>query len=140
MTTAFERQVLAQPLSDYATANDLMVSWPNKVFEGPPQGTGYVRFTVLDAKAQQIEMGSPVSNTNRTYGSLILQIFAPADVGDGSALALGDVLGKLYQQKSFNFPDLSGMVRMRNPVVKAVGTSGVYYQVNVVIPFHRDDL
>lgn len=140
MTTAFERQVLAQPLVDYAGASDLILAMPNKVFNNPPQGIGYVRFTVLDAKAQQIEMGSPTSNTNRVYGSLILQIFAPADVGDGSALGLADVLGKLYQQKSFNFPDLSGMVRMRNPVVKAVGNSGVYYQVNVVIPFHRDDL
>lgn len=140
MTTAFERQVIAQPLKDYADANDLQVAWPNRVFDNPPVGTGYVRFTVLDATAQQIEMGSPGSNTNRVYGSLILQIFAPADSGDGTALALGDVLGKLYQQRSLNFPDLSGMVRMRNPVVKAIGNSGVYYQVNVVIPFHRDDL
>lgn len=140
MTTALERQVLAQPLSDYADANNLVVAWPNRAFDNPPQGTGYVRFTVLDAKAQQIEMGSPTSNTNRVYGSLILQVFAPADSGDGVALALADVLGKLYQQQILNFPDTSGMVRMRNPLVKAVGNTDVYYQVNVVIPFHRDDL
>lgn len=145
MTVAFERQVLAQPLADYADAQALAVSWPNKTFNKPFDPTtnkplGWVRFTVLDAKAQQIEMGSPASNTNRVYGSLILQIFAPADEGDGKALALADVLGKLYRQQVLNFPDVSGLVRMRNPLVKAIGNTDAYYQVNVVIPFHRDDL
>lgn len=139
MTTALERQVLAQPLKTYADANSLQVAWPNKVFDNPPAGTGYVRFTVLDATGQQIEMGSS-NNTHRVYGSLILQIFAPADSGDGTALALGDTLGALYRQKALNFTDLSGHVRMRDPVVKAIGNVGVYYQVNVIIPFHRDDL
>jgi hypothetical protein len=140
VTTAFERQVMAQPLVDYSTLTGLVLAMPNRQFNNPPQGTAYVRFTVLDAKTQQIEMGSPGFNTNRTYGSLILQIFWPAGEGDGGALVLADALGKLYVQKIFNFPDLSGLVRMRNPVVKTLGNLDVYYQVNVVIPFHRDDL
>lgn len=141
MTTALERQVLAQPLFDYAQANSLPVAWPNKTFAKPLPPKPWVRFTVVDVKAQQIEMGA-TNNTHRVYGTLILQIFVPADSGDGAATTLGDVLGELYRQKIFNFPDtpFSGHVRMRDPNVKAVGRDDAYYQVNLTVPFHRDDL
>jgi hypothetical protein len=141
MTTALERQVLAAPLIAYASANSLPVAWPNITFTPPQPPEAWVRFTVVDVKGQQIEMGS-ANNTHRVYGSLILQVFWPADEGDGDALALGDALGELYRQQIFNFPDtpFSGHVRMRDPNVREIGRDGAFWQVNVTIPFHRDDL
>lgn len=141
MTTALERQVLAQPLVTFASANDLPVAWPNITFTKPEPPAPWVRFTVVDVKGQQIEMGS-ANNTHRVYGSLILQVFVPANTGDGAALTLGDALGELYRQKIFNFPDtpFSGHVRMRDPNVREIGRDDAYWQVNVTVPFHRDDL
>ncbi len=141
MSTPLERQAIAAPLVAYERANGLSVDWPNRMFVKPAAGP-WVRFTVLDTLGSQIEMGS-TNNTHRVYGSLIMQVFVPVDSGDGAALALGDALGELYRQKILNFSDVppSGMVRMRDPVVKTIGNSDeAYYQVNVLVPFHRDDL
>lgn len=140
MSTALERQVIAQVLQNYVTAQNpaIPVDWPNKEFE-KPQGQTWIRFTVKDQKGTQIEMGS-VNNTHRVQGSLILQVFVPADSGDGAALTLCDTLGELYRQQVLNFPDNSGHVRMRDPVAIPVGRDGAFWQTNVVIPFHRDDL
>jgi len=142
VSTALERQVMAQVLQTYVQAQDpvIPVDWPNRVFEKPLSGP-WIRFTVLDATSQQLEMGSS-TNQYRVYGSLILQVFWPADAGDGDALALADTLSGLYRQRILNFTDMpsSGLVRMRAPLVKVVGRKDAYFQVNVVIPFHRDDL
>jgi hypothetical protein len=143
MTAALERQAIAQPLATYVAANgNIPVEWPNKVFTKPAEGITWIRFTVLDQLGKQLEMGSPTTNTNRTYGSLILQVFAPGDQGDGEVLQLCDKLGALYRQQILNFSDSppSGMVRMRNPTIKEIGLDGAYWQVNVTIPFHRDDV
>lgn len=142
MTDVYERQVIAQPLATYANANSLPVEWPNRPFNKPAEGITWVRFTVLDVSSVQIEMGSPASNTNRTFGSLVIQIFTPAGSGDGAGLGLADTLGALYRQQKFNFPDdpPSGHVRMRNPVAKTIGRDGSYWQTNLIIPFHRDDI
>jgi hypothetical protein len=138
MSSGFERQVIAQVLSDYAAASNIPVSWPNRAVDQPASGP-WIRFTLLDATGNQIEMGS-VNNTHRVVGTLILQIFVEADSGDGAALQLADAIGELYRQQVLNFPDASGHVRMRDPVVKAIGNSDAYYQVNLSIPFHRDEL
>jgi len=140
MSTALERQVIAQVLQDYVSAQTpvIPVAWPNRAFD-QTQGQTWLRFTVIDVTGAQIEMGS-VNNTHRAYGSLILQIFTPADSGDGAGLVLGDAIGKLYRQKALNFPDASGHVRMRDPVLKTIGRADGFWQVNLVIPFHRDDL
>src|SRR5271165_2915586 len=98
MTTAYERQVMAQVLQTYAQAQGLPVAWPNMTFTKPTPPEPWVRFTVLDVKAQQLEMGS-TNNQHRVYGSLILQIFVPADSGDLVALQIGDAIGQLYRQK-----------------------------------------
>lgn len=140
MSTALERQSLAQPLNDYAQAANLPVDWPNFPFDKPEEGS-YLRFTVVEKIAQQIEMGSS-NNTHRVYGSLIIGVFIPAGTGDGDGLRIGDEVGALYRQKAFNFTDSpsSGHVRMRDPVVTTVGRVDAYYMFNVTIPFHRDDL
>lgn len=143
MTTALERQVLAPPLIGFAQTNNIPVDWPNVPFDKPTAGP-WIRYTVLEKLAKQIEMGS-VNNTNRTYGSLILSFFAPAGSADGPWLVMCDALAKLYRQKVFNFTDTpsSGHVRCRNPVVTVVGrttASDAYYLFNVTIPFQRDDL
>lgn len=140
MSTALERQALAQPLNDYAQGANLPVDWPNFPFDKPKTG-GYLRFTVVEKIAKQIETGSS-NNTHRVYGSLIISIFAPAGTGDGDWLSIGDDIGELYRQKAFNFNDApsSGHVRMRDPVVTTVGRVDAYYMFNVTIPFHRDDL
>jgi hypothetical protein len=57
-------------------------------------------------------------------------------------LTLGDTLGQLYRQQILNFSDTppSGHVRMRDPNVKVIGRSGAYWQTNVIVPFHSDDI
>ena len=138
MSETLERQVLAQVLSDYAGSAVIPVNWPNRVFDKPLSGP-WMRFTVIDAKSNQVETGSS-RNTNRVLGSLIIQIFVPDDTGDGQALEIAQEVGSAYRQKVLNFPDGSGLVRTRNPTVRGIGVSDSFYQVNVSIPFHRDDL
>lgn len=141
MTAALGRIALAAPMLTYATANGLAVEWPNKAFNKPVEGLSWVRFTVVEVTAKQLEMGS-TNNQHRVYGTLILQIFAPADAGDGASLALGDTLGELYRQQILNFSDspVSGHVRMRDPNVRSIGRSNAYWQTNVTVPFQRDDI
>lgn len=140
MSTALERQVIAQVLQTYVTSQkpQIEVEWPNKAFD-KPQEQPWLRFTTVRQRGQQIETGSTKS-TMRVYGSLIVQVFVPADQGDQPALELADNIGNLYRQQVLKFPDGSGHVRMRVPVVVNVGRTDMYWQVNVVIPFFRDEL
>lgn len=109
------------------------VAWPNVAYV-PIVGTLWVRFNVVDGESTRTTIGATTNNV-RSLGLVIVQIFAPLDKGNAAALAKADAVAAIFR-------DWCGStVRCRTPSIKEVGPDGNgWYQVNVSVPFQRDEL
>jgi hypothetical protein len=109
------------------------IAWPNVEFT-PPVRSPWVRFNVLDADSFQTTIGA-TTNNHRFVGIVVINIFVPLDVGNASALAMADVVAAIFRNWC------GSTVRCRAASVKDLGPDGNgWYQVNVVVPFQRDEL
>lgn len=107
------------------------ISWPNVDFT-PPDGS-WCRFSVNDGESGQIGLGS-LPATIRYSGTIYIQIFTKQNIGTSAALTLAD-------QAKLIFNNWCGTtVACYAARVKKVGnTTDGWYQVNVSIPFRRDE-
>lgn len=109
------------------------VSYPNVDFT-PPVDAAWVQFSLLGGAAQQVDLGTTA--TFRNIGVIVVQIFVPT--GSGVAVAMGhaDSAAAIFRRASF-----SG-VTCRAPAIRRVGVddSDTWYQVNVEIPFYRNEV
>lgn len=108
------------------------VDWPNDSYK--PGSAMWVRFRIIDADAFQTSIGAPTNN-HRHVGIVSIEIYAPEDIGNGAALVLADTIANGFR----NWGGTS--VQCRAASVKDVGPDGhKWWQVNVTIPFKRDEL
>lgn len=109
------------------------VSYPNEAFT-EPTNEAWVRLSVLGGSAQQIDLGD--SATFRNLGVIVIQVFVPTDSGVVEAMGHADTAAAIFRRASF-----SG-ITCRAPAVRRVGVddSGTWYQVNVEIPFYRNEV
>lgn len=115
------------------------IAWPNMAFT-PPAGAAWIRPTILPADARQVTMGTPGTRTYRHAGLLIIQVFIPKGTGDDEALELADSLCTLFRGVAEGGVRY-GSERGEAPRVAVVGDDGKgWYQVNVHVPFMRDEL
>jgi len=81
-----------------------------------------------------MDIGSPVK-TFRTVGLLVIQLFAPLDAGTIGVLSEADSVAALYRNWS------GQTIVCRAPTVENIGNDNFgWYQVNIVVPFHTDEL
>lgn len=111
------------------------VAWPNVSFTPPndPKSV-WMRLTILGGEGTQLTIGAS-TNAHRFPGIIVVQVFAPTNKGDKDALAMADTVAGIFRNWS------GTTVSCGTATVKAIGPDGQdWYQVNVTIPFHRDEL
>lgn len=109
------------------------IAWPNVNFTPPNPQSSWIRLSISDGDSNQMELGSNPA-TIRYAGIIYVQIFTRLDIGDAVALQLADTVKQIFN----NWCGVS--VRCRAAKIKVIGNDGNgWYQVNVVVPFYRDE-
>lgn len=100
----------------------------------PPQGSSWVRGTLLPATSNTVEIGS--QKTIRNTGVLAFQCFTPIQQGDAAIWALVDVIVTGYRN------NVDSGVRYRTPSATSptARRDGEWWRVNVNVPYYFDDL
>lgn len=114
------------------------IAWPNVQYTPPDNKSYWGTFTIVEAPEQdsgtQISLGA-TTNANRYAGVIIIQLFAPLNVGDKQILTYADAALNILG----NWNGVT--VRCRRGTIKNIGSDGQgWYQVNVRVPFIRDIL
>jgi hypothetical protein len=113
--------------------SDIPVSWPNTSFTPEPDVT-WVKCNIVNGDSFQVTIGSG-TNAFRHIGLIVIQVFSPLNKGNGEVLALADSIASIFRNWC------GTTVSCKAPSVKDIGPDGHgWYQVNVSIPFHRDEL
>ena len=130
MSFELAQQALENRMSALWTATPLQ--YDNTKFV-PPVNAPWVRMAILDGDSSQISLGGS-NRTVRAVGLLTFQIFSPAASGGRISSRLVDQLTALWRMVTV------GGILFRTPSVTRVGDAGNgWYQVNVSIPFQRDE-
>ncbi len=113
------------------------IDWPNIALDPKPTGdTTWVRFSIVDAidGTVQTTFGA-TTNNHMSVGLVVIQIFTPENAGDAGALAMADTVAAIFRNWG------GSTVRCRAASKKVIGLDGHgWYQVNVSIPFKRNEL
>lgn len=134
-----EQKVVREVLASWA---DTVVDWSDfnaGRFEPPApdpaagEQASWIRPAVRVGDARRAELG-PVA-IRRTTGVVIVQIFVPIGAGDAIAASLAASVAAVFRDL-----EQDGM-QFLEPQPRPVGPEpdGAWYQVNVEIPFRRDE-
>jgi len=108
---------------------------PNRNFTKPAE-LPWVRLSYQTDIATSIEIGK---GQHRHPGTVFVQVFTPEDQGDKPALVLADEAALIFRGKQVS-SGANGRIIFRTPMIRAIGvTDDGWFQVNVVIPFIRDE-
>lgn len=118
----------------YLSGVSIPTEYPNEEFTRPAPAAIWGRFTIIKGETVQMDIGAPIK-TFRTPGILIIQLFAPLDAGSIGILNEGDSVASLFRNWC------GQTIRCRAATVEEIGNDNLgWYQVNVTIPFHTDEL
>ena len=96
-----------------------------------PTSGDWIRVNMLNAESYR----SAIHQQHyRHPGLLVIQIFVAKNSGNGVALRYGDTIAALYRGVT------SGGIKFRAATVREIGPTEGWYQVNVEIPFERDEV
>ena len=148
MSAVDERTAIGTLFNAEWDSDTTPIAWPNRNFT-PPQNNSWVRLSILQGEPFQIEIGSANCNQHRSPGFVMISVFSPMNKGDAAALALAETAAQIFRSTKRVSAGANGDIRFRTPEVKAIGIDskgsrdldeGTYYQVNVSVPFVRDDV
>jgi len=130
MQTSIYQEIRAK----YLTTIGIPTEFPNEKFTRPKPAAIWARLTIIDGLTQQMDIGAP-TKTFRTVGLIIVQVFAPLDAGSIGVLTQADTIAALFR-------NWAGQdVLCRAATINTIGNDTFgWYQVNVEIPFHVDEL
>lgn len=110
------------------------VAWPNASFTPPNPISPWCRFSITEGESQRTTFGANTNNVRHT-GIIYIQIFTPSNTGDGVALQRADEAAGIFRKWC------GTNITCRDASIKVVGSTGDgWYQINVSIPFIRDEL
>ena len=109
------------------------IAWPNVNFT-PPSGA-WVRFNVLDGEGSWRSIGSPGSNLAGYVGVVVIQVFVPLLSGESTARDYADDAAEIFQGQV-----ISGIRFSLATFSLSNSVANDWYQMNVSIPFRRDEL
>lgn len=133
MSTLIENNELRTRFNT-AWASRTPVAWPNVAFTPPSPQSIWCRFSLVEGDTIQTTFGASTNNF-RTPGTLFVQLFDKPGIGDAAILQKADEAAAIFR----NWCGTN--VRCRAPHMKNIGaTSDGWYQVNVNIPFIKDEL
>lgn len=107
------------------------IDWDNVQYN-PVTGTAWTRFRILNGPGQQASLGAvPL---HRNTGIIDIAIFVPLNTATDVARGHADFAAAIFRGWS------SGGITCRSPYVTRGGESNGWYQINVTVPFFRDEL
>ena len=106
------------------------IAWGNVNFT-PPESASWVRFTVSHSGASLASVGT--SPLHRYDGNVLIEVFAPANTGEGDIDALCDAAEAIFR----DYRTQQGL-RFDSPYTLNMGESGGWYKKDVMCPFVRD--
>lgn len=121
-------------------ANRISVEWPNKTLNPLPQDVNgkpapWCRFTIIDGNDRtQTTIGGDTNNFRNT-GIICIQLFVASDDGISNINQYADDAIAIFNKWG------GTNIQCKAGSKKNIGNDGSgYYQVNVYIPFRRDEL
>lgn len=109
----------------------LSTEFPNEDFD-KPEGSNWARFTLLIGDELCLSIGSPVKDY-RNPGTLIVQLFAPQDMGAIDLSEIADTVANGFRNWCGN------TIRCSTSTAKIIGNDNFgWFQINVVVSFHVD--
>lgn len=120
--------------TEWAAGPNTPIEYENSDFDVSSQGVPYVSLLVKSGFAFQADLGK-ASNTYRHNGLIVVQIHTPVDEGSAVARGLADDAANIFRTRFIG----AGIVT-KTPDFDRVGRNGAYYQINLLIPFHRDTI
>lgn len=109
------------------------VDWANVQFDMPANGS-WARFRILDGDSNQLTIGA-TTNSHRHVGVIVVSLFTELGKGDATIIALADIVADGFRNW------IGSYSHCRQPSIKEIGPDGQgWYQINVSIPFSRDEL
>ena len=107
----------------------------NLVYENQSQSNNvneWVRVNILNSDSKQVSLGNdPYFRYN---GLLIFQVFTKLNTGSGRSTIICDIISAAFRAQRI------GTIKFRSPTLTKVGENGGWYQVNISIPFFREEL
>jgi len=107
------------------------IAWENVKFEPEDEQT-YVSFRIVHAFEDQASLGD--SPLFRAAGFLSIAIMTPEGTGTATAKKNADKIAAVFRGQT-----LSGII-FRAPRIEEVGNQNGYYQLNIIVPFQRDEV
>lgn len=108
------------------------IAWPNVTFT-PPSGEPWVRLSILPAGADQTTMGNVGSATFWYDGTVNVQVFTPANEGDGEARTLAEQVCAIFRSVE------AGGIIYDTPYTTPIGNDGSgWFGINVWAPYRRE--
>lgn len=109
-----------------------LIAWDNVDFTVPSDGSSWIRVGVKNVGSSFKSLG-PAKVTRRT-GIIFIQVFIPDGKTTKQADSITDTLVNLFETKL-----LQGF-RFESPDVKEIGNNNGWFQVNIAVSYHFDDL
>jgi hypothetical protein len=126
MSFANERLAIEDRFIEYW--RDTPVAWENVAFD-TPNSAAWVRFQVLNGSSGY----RAINGLKRHLGLIIVQVFVPKDTGTSKAREYADTVSQIFDSKKFS--DVVCDVAS----VQTIGTDDIWHQVNVTVPYWRDE-
>lgn len=106
----------------------------------PPEQSGisqgaWVRLSIRNGDSNQISFGGGDKGLHRAMGLIIVQCFVPEGKGEFLVRQLADYASAIFRSVS-----MSNGIKTKSPRVSYQGNSGGYYQLNVEVPYWRDEV
>lgn len=114
--------------TEWANGSNLAVDYENTPFD-TPVATSWVRLNILNGSSEYRSMGCKKNH----LGVIIVQIFTPSGTGAGQARDYADEVATIFDSQTFD-----GVV-CNVASIKSIGIDGAFYQMNVSIPFWRNE-
>ena len=126
MSFANERQAIESRLTDTWTATS--ISYDNVPFD-QPNDAAWIRLNIINGTSNY----RAINSKKRHVGVIIIQCFAPINTGTSLLRGYADDLIAIFEDQIFN-----GIVCRVGSIATAT-PSDTMYQINVTIPYWRDD-
>ncbi len=104
------------------------IAWDNVEFDSP-NNDNWVRFNILNGVGDY----RAINNLKRHTGVIVVQIFAPRNSGTSTIRQYADYAVAIFDNRSFG-DVVCGVANM-----ETVGTDDIWHQINVNIPYWRDE-
>ena len=117
------------------------IDWPTRPLTVDTQTTAWVRFTNLNDERRRDTVGSGGDTGQDLFGTVIVQVFTRRTAPPHKTptqLGHVDTISNLFNETYFSV-STGGQVRCDKPNPRTVGPTpdGVWFQENILIPWHH---